>query len=63
VPGNSIAIQKQVIPREQMTLTLREYFETAFTEKDYQLDKKIEGALKDVNLSVANYDKQLKDFS
>ena len=63
VPGNSIAIQKQVIPREQMGLTLREYFATAFAEKDYQLDKKIEWALKDVNLSVANYDKHLKDFS
>jgi len=63
VPGNSIAISKQVIPREMMTLTLREYFATAFKEKDYQLDKKIEWVLKDVNLSVASYDKQLKDFS
>ena len=42
VPENSIAIQKQVIPRDQMHLTLREYFATAFAEKDYQLDKKIE---------------------
>jgi ATP-binding cassette, subfamily F, member 3 len=63
VPGNSIAIQKQVIPREIMDSTLREYFASAFTEKDYQLDRKIEAVLKDVNLSVANYDKQLKDFS
>ncbi len=63
VPGNSIAIQKQVIPRDMMNLTLREYLATAFSEKDYQLDRKIEWVLKDVNLSVPSYDKQLKDFS
>lgn len=63
VPGNSIAIQKQVIPRDIMHYTLREYFATAFVEKDYQLDRKIEWVLKDVNLSVASYEKQLKDFS
>ena len=63
VQGNTIAIQKQVIPRDQMWLTLREYFATAFTEKDYQLDKKIDEVLKDVNLTVQNYDKILKEFS
>jgi ATP-binding cassette, subfamily F, member 3 len=63
VPWNTIAIQKQVIPRDMMNHTLREYFATAFSEKDYQLDRKIEWVLKDVNLSVANYDKPLKDFS
>jgi hypothetical protein len=46
-----------------MTLTLREYFATAFEEKDYQLDKKIDEVLKEVNLVVQNYDKVLKEFS
>jgi ATPase subunit of ABC transporter with duplicated ATPase domains len=61
-PGTSIAVSRQVIPRDQMEFTVREYFETAFDEKDYQLDKKINDVLKDVNL-VAPLDKQLKDFS
>ncbi|HMT00966.1 MAG TPA: ABC-F family ATP-binding cassette domain-containing protein [Candidatus Absconditabacterales bacterium] len=60
--GTSIAIAKQVIPREMMNLTVREYFETAFSEKDYQLDRKIGKVLDGVNL-VAPLDKQLKDFS
>lgn len=43
-------------------MTVREWFETAFEEKDYQLDKKITDTLKEVNLN-ASLDKQLKDFS
>jgi len=62
VPGHSIAISKQVLPREQLDLTVKAYFETAFTEKDYQLDKKIAEALNSVNL-VAPLDKKLRDFS
>lgn len=60
---STIAISKQVIPRDQMTLTLREYFATAFDEKEYQLDRKIENVLKEVDLTVVDFDKQLKDFS
>jgi hypothetical protein len=51
-----------VIPRDQIEMTVREWFETAFDEKDYQLDKKITDSLKEVNLN-ASLDKQLKDFS
>lgn len=61
--GKTIAISKQVIPRDQMHLTLREYFATAFAEKDYQLDRKIANVLEEVQLTVLDYDKQLKDFS
>lgn len=43
-------------------MTVREWFETTFEEKDYQLDKKITDTLKEVNLN-ASLDKQLKDFS
>ena len=61
-PGTKIAISRQVIPREHIEMTVREWFETAFDEKDYQLDKKIADILKEVNLN-ASLDKQLKDFS
>lgn len=63
VQGNTIAIAKQVIPRDQMELSLREYFATAFEEKDYQLDKKIEEVLTTVNLPCSDYDKKLNTLS
>jgi len=62
VNWNTIAIAKQVIPRYQMDLTIKEFFETAFDEKDYQLDKKITDILKVVNFDAPT-NKQIKDFS
>jgi len=62
VAGNTIAISRQVIPREQLHLTIKDFFQTAFAEKDYQLDKKITEILKVVNFT-APIDKQIKDFS
>lgn len=60
--GKTIAISKQVIPRDMMHMTIREYFATAFAEKDYQLDKKIAEAFEAVNFSMP-LDKHLKDMS
>ncbi|MEI8254015.1 MAG: hypothetical protein WCG25_10090 [bacterium] len=60
--GNTIAISRQVIPRDQLNFTIKEFFETAFEEKDYQLDRKISEILKVVNFNVP-IDKQIKDFS
>lgn len=60
--GKKIAIARQIIPRDQLDLTLTEYFATAFKEKDFQLDRKIQNVLEDVNLH-ADVTKQLKDFS
>jgi len=62
VSGNTIAISRQVIPRDQLNFTIKEFFETAFEEKDYQLDRKISEILKVVNFNVP-IDKQIKDFS
>jgi hypothetical protein len=45
-----------------MELNIKEFFQTAFNEVDYQLDKKITEILKVVNFN-APLDKQLKDFS
>jgi ATPase subunit of ABC transporter with duplicated ATPase domains len=58
----SIAISKQVIPRDQLDLTMKEFFETAFAEKDYQIDKKIGEVLKEVSLDLPT-DKKLRDLS
>ncbi|MEI7563627.1 MAG: ATP-binding cassette domain-containing protein [bacterium] len=62
VQGNSIATARQVIPREQLEMTIKEFFETAFKEKDYQLDRKIDEVLKAVNFN-APLNKPIKDFS
>lgn len=62
VPGNSVAIAKQVIPRNQYDLTVRQYFETAFPTKDYKMDQKIEKVMKEVDLNVPT-DKQIRQLS
>lgn len=40
-PGATIAIALQVVPRAAMTLTVREFFEQVFTDKVYDLDRRI----------------------
>lgn len=62
VQGNTIAIARQVIPRDQLHLSIKEFFETAFAEKDYQIDRKITEILKVVNFN-APMNKPIKEFS
>ena len=35
-PKTSIAVSRQIIPRDELTLTVREFFEKCFTEKTYE---------------------------
>ncbi|MFA5714808.1 MAG: ABC-F family ATP-binding cassette domain-containing protein [Candidatus Paceibacterota bacterium] len=60
--GLSIATALQVIPRDQMELTIREFFEKCFKEKVYDIDPKIDAVLETVNLD-APHDKTVKSFS
>lgn len=62
VQGNTIAIARQVIPRDQLHLSIKEFFESAFQEKDYQIDRKIDEVLKAVNFN-APLNKPIKEFS
>lgn len=48
----SIAIARQVMPKDLAELTVRDYFATAFTEKKYNLDKLIKEVFEVVNLDV-----------
>jgi ATPase subunit of ABC transporter with duplicated ATPase domains len=72
-PSLIIAYAKQVIPREEMELTIGEFFEKCFQgaafakasagkEKIYDIDRRIDSALKIVNLE-AKHDKKIKLFS
>jgi ATPase subunit of ABC transporter with duplicated ATPase domains len=48
--GLTIGTARQVIPREWMALSVRDFFEKAFTKKVYAIDPLIEDALEVVNL-------------
>jgi len=60
--GATIATAKQVMAREHLTQTVREYFSHAFEEVSYNLDKRIADVLGTVNLS-APLDKAVGTFS
>ena len=60
--GLSIAISKQVIPRDQMELNVREFFQKCFAHKVYDIDPKIDEVLEVVHLDVGK-DRIMKTFS
>ena len=58
----SIATARQVIPRDQLDLTVREFFEKCFSKKAYDIDPKIDAVLDVVHLS-APHERIVKSFS
>ena len=58
----TIATAKQVIPREDLELTIKEFFEKCFKKKTYDIDKKIDDVLKVVNISFP-HDRPIKNLS
>ncbi|MEI7719896.1 MAG: ABC-F family ATP-binding cassette domain-containing protein [bacterium] len=60
--GLRIATARQVIPREQLSLSVREFFEACFKEKVYAIDPKIEKVLEAVHL-VVPFEKKVKELS
>lgn len=60
--GLTIATSRQVIPRDQLGLTVREFFALCFKEKTYNIDPKIDAILRVVNLN-APHDRIIKSFS
>ncbi len=60
--GSTIATAKQVMAREHLTETVREYFAHAFVEVPYNLDKRIKDVLEVVNLH-APVEKIVGEFS
>jgi len=61
-PKLTIATARQVISRDQMELTIREFFEKCFKQKVYDIDPKIDAVLEVVNLH-APHDRIIKSFS
>ncbi|MFA6315348.1 MAG: ATP-binding cassette domain-containing protein [Candidatus Paceibacterota bacterium] len=63
--GVTVATAKQVIPRDQMELTVRDFFSNCFLEKIYDIDPRIDTVLEVVNLKTRGdiKDRQVKSFS
>lgn len=58
----TVGIAHQTLKPEELELTVREYFERAFSEKKYNLDKLIADVFSVVNVSFP-LDRKLKDLS
>jgi ATP-binding cassette subfamily F protein 3 len=58
----SIAVARQVMPKDLAELSVRDYFAMAFTEKKYNLDKLIKDVFEVVNVSLP-LDRQVKALS
>ncbi|MCX6713994.1 MAG: ATP-binding cassette domain-containing protein, partial [Candidatus Vogelbacteria bacterium] len=58
----TVATARQVIPRDQLDLTVREFFQKCFTKKIYDIDPRIDEILEAVNLN-APHDRIVKSFS
>ncbi len=62
VPRTTIAISRQVIPRDELGLTVREFFQKCFDEKVYDIDPKIAAVLEVVHLN-APFERLIGSFS
>jgi len=58
----TIGIALQMIPKDQLDLTLLKFFESAFKEKIYDIEKRIKNVMEIVNLNLP-INKEVKDLS
>lgn len=61
----TIALSRQVIPRDELGLTVREFFQKCFKEKVYDIDPRIDNILETVNLKGHDkvHERVVKTFS
>ncbi|MEX0931203.1 MAG: ATP-binding cassette domain-containing protein [Candidatus Paceibacterota bacterium] len=62
VPKVTIATAPQVIPRDKLECSVREFFQACFSETVYDIDPRIDAVLEVVNLH-APHDKKIGEFS
>jgi ATPase subunit of ABC transporter with duplicated ATPase domains len=60
--GATIGHAMQVVPRDKMEMTLKEFFETAFTKKVYDIDPRMDEVLDAVNMKI-DVNKKVKELS
>lgn len=61
-PNTSIAISRQVIPRDELKMSVREFFEKMFSEKVYNIDPKIDEVFQIVNLDLPESEEDRNSF-
>jgi ATP-binding cassette, subfamily F, member 3 len=61
-PNLSIALARQIIPRDELSLTVQEFFAGCFKEKVYDIDPRIDAVLEVVGLHAPK-ERVIKDFS
>jgi ATPase subunit of ABC transporter with duplicated ATPase domains len=61
----TVALSRQVIPRDELDLTVREFFQKCFQETIYNIDKRIDDVLEIVHLPQQTdiHDRKIKMFS
>lgn len=59
----TVAIGRQTIPRTELDLTVEDYFQQFFHEKQWDLRKHIENILEIVHLPMPSLDKKIRQFS
>ncbi|MDE2030840.1 MAG: ABC-F family ATP-binding cassette domain-containing protein [Patescibacteria group bacterium] len=61
----TIALSRQVIPRDELDITVRDFFQKCFKEKVYDIDPKIDQVLEVVNLKGHDkvHERTIKSFS
>jgi len=62
-PKLSIALSRQVIPRDELEFTVQEFFQALFKEQVYALDPMIKEVLEVVNLPLEDYTRKINEFS
>ena len=65
VSGLTVALSRQVVARDELDLTVREFFQKCFAKKVYDLDPKIDEVLEVVNLKGHEklHDRVIRTFS
>jgi len=62
-PGASVAIGRQVIPRDELDLSVSDFFARYYRGKEWDLPKHIAEVLEAVNLPLPPLDKKIREFS
>lgn len=62
-PGTSVAIARQVFARDELDLTVEEFFARCFIEKKWNLKALVQDALDIVHLAVPPFEKKIREFS
>lgn len=62
-PGARVAIARQVVSREELDLSVEEFFAKCFAEKKWNVKALIQNVLEVVHLPVPPFDKKIREFS